>query len=429
MAGVFARPSYRPNLHLRPPRPSPIQWDWLGQSRLAAALTIPLIAAALALPAAPTGISSSGLISQVTGASAPPPTIPYREILLIDPGAQVLRSAQDLRLEQRRSADLPALGLRVVALGLPVGVDAGEVLRRLRNDHPGIVMDLNAVIRPAAGPVAEQSRNPDAAANLPAPPAGCGTGLRLGMIDGVVDLTHPALRNQRIIQRRFLPEQKRASSSKHGTAVASLLVAGDGLGGAGVMPGATLLVGNIFERHGWNGARGDLFALLKALDWLADEGADAVNLSFESGENTILASALARAADRGLVLVAAAGNGGPSAAPAYPAAHPDVVAVTAVDPKLRPYRHANRGTHIDFAAPGVALRTAKPGGGVKLQSGTSFAAPFVTVAAALERRAGVPASDVRHALARRAQDLGTPGKDPVFGWGLVRHRGRCPSAG
>ena len=107
----------------------------------------------------------------------------------------------------------------------------------------------------------------------------------------------------------------------------------------------------------------------------------------------------------------------------------DVVAVTAVDPNLRPYRHANRGVYIDFSAPGVGLRTAKPGGGVKVQSGNSFAAPFVTAAAALERTRGIPASQVRQALARRAQDLGAPGRDPVFGWGLVRLRAPCAATG
>ncbi len=382
---------------------------------------IPLfLAAVLTLPGAPAGLSNNRVLSQAAPDPAAAP-VSYREILVIDPSAQVLRIAETLGLSSRRSADLPALGLRVVSLALPSGTNADEVLSRLRRAHPGIEADVNAMIRPAAGPV----WTPDTAASLPAPAARCGAGIRLGMIDGTVDLSHPALRHQRIVQRRFLPEQKRAASSKHGTAVASLLVGGGGPGGAGVMPGATLLVGSIFERRGWNGARGDLFALLEALDWLAGEGVDAVNLSFESGANTILTSALARAASRGLVLIAAAGNGGPRAAPVYPAAHPDVVAVTAVDPKLRPYRHAGRGTYIDFAAPGVGLRTAKPGGGVKVQSGTSFAVPLVTAAAALERNAGVPASQVRQALARRAQDLGAPGRDPVFGWGLVRLRAPC----
>ena len=412
MGGMFPRPSYRPHAALAS--------TGLGQARQAAVFMVPLfLAAVLALPGAPATQSISRALFQVAPLSAAAP-LAYREILVIDPSAQVLSSAEKLGLPRRRAADLPALGLRVVTLALPVGMDADEALSRLRRAHPGIEADLNATIRPAAGPV----WTPEAAAGLPAPSARCGAGIRLGMIDGTVDLSHPALRHQRIIQRRFLPQSKRAASFKHGTAIASLLVGG-GPGGSGVLPGATLLVGSIFERRGWNGARGDLFALLEALDWLAGEGVDAVNLSFESGENTILTSALGRAAERGLVLIAAAGNGGPGAAPVYPAAHPDVVAVTAVDPKLRPYRYANRGTHIDFAAPGVGLRTAKPGGGVKVQSGTSFAVPLVTAAAALERSAGVPASQVRQALARRARDLGAPGRDPVFGWGLVRLRAPC----
>ena len=390
---------------------------------------IPLfLAAVLLLPGAPASLAISRALFQAAPAPVAAPIsyrAPYREILVIDPSAQLARIASGLGLSTRRSADLPALGLRVVTLALPEGMDADEVLSRLRRAQPGIEADVNAMIRPAAGP----GWTADTPASLAAPTSRCGAGIRLGMIDGTVDLSHPALRHQRIIQRRFLPQDKRAASSKHGTAVASLLVGGEGPGGPGVMPGATLLVGSIFERRGWNGARGDLFALLEALDWLADEGVDAVNLSFESGENAILTSALTRAAGRGLVLIAAAGNGGPGAAPVYPAAHPDVVAVTAVDPDLRPYRYAKRGPHIDFAAPGVGLRTAKAGGGVKVQSGTSFAVPLVTAAAALERNAGVPAPQVRQALARRAQDLGAPGRDPVFGWGLVRSRAPCATTG
>lgn len=383
-----------------------------------AALIVPIfLAAALALSPAPVVVSSVRALSHAAAATAPI-LIPTREILLIDPSARALEIASELGISAGRTADLPALGLYIVALTLSADMNADEVLSRLRGGVRGIEADVNAIIRPAAGPV----RTPDAAPARLGPSSPCGAGIRLGMIDGTIDVSHPALRGQSIIQRRFLPENKRAASSKHGTAVASLLV---GSGGSGVLAGATLLAGSIFERRGWNSARGDLFALLEALDWLAGEGVDAVNLSFESGENTILTAALTRAADRGLVLVAAAGNGGPKAAAVYPAAHPNVVAVTAIGPKLRPYRYAGRGAHIDFAAPGVGMRTAKAGGGVKVQSGTSFAVPLVTAAAALERNAGVPAAQVRGALALGARDLGAPGWDPVFGWGLVRLRAPC----
>ena len=67
-------------------------------------------------------------------------------------------------------------------------------------------------------------------------------------------------------------------------------------------------------------------------------------------------------ARKGVVFVAAAGNGGPDAAAGYPAAYEEVIAVTAVDRKGGNYDHANRGTYIDVAAPGVQIRTALPGG-------------------------------------------------------------------
>src|SRR3546814_4413372 len=90
-----------------------------------------------------------------------------------------------------------------------------------------------------------------------------------------------------------------------------------------------------------------------------------------------------RARAGGMRLVAAAGNEGPHAAPVFPAGYPSVLAVTAVDASLQPYRHANRGDYIDLAAPGVDVWSARRGQGGRYNSGTSFAAPFVAAAAAL----------------------------------------------
>ena len=120
------------------------------------------------------------------------------------------------------------------------------------------------------------------------------------------------------------------------------------------------------------------------------------------------------------------GNGRAKAKPAFPAAHPKVLSVTAIDQKLAPYSHANQGNYIDFAAPGVALWTAINGGG-GLQSGTSFAAPFISAAVALKISGGASpdAASLRRVLRQIAKDLGTPGRDAVFGWGLVRVRPDC----
>jgi len=89
------------------------------------------------------------------------------------------------------------------------------------------------------------------------------------------------------------------------------------------------------------------------------------------------------------------------------------------------YSQANSGPYIDFAAPGVKIWTAVPGGG-KFQSGTSFATPFVAVLVGLAvQKSNIDTRAVRVGLAKQSADLGAPGKDPVFGFGLVTAKPSC----
>ena len=127
-----------------------------------------------------------------------------------------------------------------------------------------------------------------------------------------------------------------------------------------------------------------------------------------------------------IVLVAAAGNWGSADRPAYPAAYKEVVAVTAFSEERRAYSKANRGQYIDFAAPGVQIYTAVPRGG-RVQSGTSFASPYIAVLVALElqRDAKKTVDSLRKALRSKVVDLGNPGKDNVFGWGFVDKPPSC----
>jgi len=131
-----------------------------------------------------------------------------------------------------------------------------------------------------------------------------------------------------------------------------------------------------------------------------------------------------------VLLVAAAGNGGPGAPAAFPAAYPGVIAVTAVDAENRLFRRAQRGPHVELAAPGVDVWTAASVSGLRQKTGTSFAVPFVTAALAQARAdaPGLSAHDVRRTLGVRARDLGEPGQDPLFGQGLLSARGLCGTA-
>jgi subtilisin family serine protease len=137
--------------------------------------------------------------------------------------------------------------------------------------------------------------------------------------------------------------------------------------------------------------------------------------------------AVHRASARGTILVAAAGNGGPDAPPAYPGALPEVIAVTAVDQNGAVFPQANRGDYIAFAAPGVRIWVTGPDGQGRFETGTSFAAPFALGAAALEVMQGASAEALRRRLAARARALGG-GRNPTFGYGLVQASSSCGSA-
>jgi subtilisin family serine protease len=152
-----------------------------------------------------------------------------------------------------------------------------------------------------------------------------------------------------------------------------------------------------------------------------------VNVSVVGPANAVVERLGAQAAARGTVFVAAAGNEGPRAAPLYPAAYGWSVAVTAVDATGRPWPRAAAGAHIAFAAHGVEVPL--PGAAAaapRRWSGTSFAAPLVSAALA-----GAPDSGparIAH-LAALARDAGAPGRDPVYGWGLVEPRPCTPLSG
>ena len=130
---------------------------------------------------------------------------------------------------------------------------------------------------------------------------------------------------------------------------------------------------------------------------------------------------LAAAYDKGIVLIAAAGNAGPKSDPLYPAADPNVIAVTATDSDDHLFPMANRGRHIAVAAPGVEIFALAPGNEYVFTTGTSIAAAHVSgiVALLLEHKPSLKPGEIRAALTATAQPLGPPRPDSDFGAGLV----------
>lgn len=195
----------------------------------------------------------------------------------------------------------------------------------------------------------------------------------------------------------------------------------------GLLPGARLVAADAFHADAAGRDAADAFDIARALDRLAASQAKVVNLSFAGPANLVLERVVRAVLDRDVALVAAAGNSGPDADPLFPAAYEGVVAVTAVDRRMRAYRQAAAGDHVDFAAPGVRLWTAASVRGGRFRSGTSYAAPFVSASLVVLRAAdpSLTGPQAVERLATRALDLGPTGRDSAFGWGLVQAPGTC----
>ncbi len=206
----------------------------------------------------------------------------------------------------------------------------------------------------------------------------------------------------------------------HGTHVAGIAAArvNNSIGIAGIAGNATLMPVDVF-----GGGIGTYADLIEAILYAADNGARVINLSlgaisYSRGEE----EAVAYAVRHGALVVAAAGNTN-SNAPHYPAAHPDALAVAATDSNSTPEVRAGFSTwgdFVDVAAPGVTVWSTYPGG-YRSMSGTSMATPHVTGLAALILSADptLTPAQVRAIIETSANDLGTNGWDPYFGYGRI----------
>lgn len=268
-----------------------------------------------------------------------------------------------------------------------------------------------------------------------------GAGVKVGIIDSGIDYNHPDLKDNYKGGYNFIDNNSDPyddDSISHGTRIAGIIAAKDnGTGVVGVAPEASLYAIKIF---GANGAGGDLSTIIAGIDWAIDNGMNVVNLS--TGFDSMIAELVPEtfrplkeicdlAYIKGIVMVAAAGNEGRDRVP-VPAAYESVIAVSATDQSNQSSifingKTSNYGTAIDLAAPGSNIISTIQGGGYAVESGTSFAAPHIAGAVAVVLSMGIRdanndgnlAEEARQILSSTATDLGTPGRDTIFGWGLV----------
>ncbi|MGL3822920.1 S8 family serine peptidase [Sphingopyxis sp. R3-92] len=317
--------------------------------------------------------------------------------------AMIASAAKDgFRLVDRDHIE--GLDLEIVRFAVPEGRSLAAAQKQLAKMLPDAEIDSDHIYF-ASGPGRALPAATLATAGSPGEAS-------LGLIDGGV-AAHPSVAG-RVEQRGFAAGAPYAS--RHGTAVASLLIGSGPVRGSA--PGQNLLAADVY---GSDPAGGNASAIARALGWLVQRGVAVTTISLVGPDNKLLASAVSRAQQRGMLIVAAVGNDGPAAPPAYPASYKAVFAVTGVDSTNRALPEAGRALHVDFAARGDDVLAATGANDTDRLRGTSFAAPLV--AGRLALRYPAPAIDrigpAVSAMVFEARDLGRKGRDKIYGHGLI----------
>jgi subtilisin family serine protease len=338
------------------------------------------------------------------------------------PDAEIARITQQLGLRIVTTDTMTTLGRKVFRLELPPGLSVRDAILRLEANRLVSVAAPNYQFHLAQSVSAAVGKGDPAQYMLGklhldrAHLLATGKGVTVALIDSGVDRKHLEL--QGTISEELDALGQKEPPHSHGTAMAGAIASHDRL--LGVAPGAKILAIHAFGEAD-NTAEATTVSILKGIEWAMDQGSRVINMSFTGPRDPSLERAFMAAHQKGVVLVAAAGNDGPKSPPLYPGADPNVIAVTATDAHDGLLREANRGPQLSVAAPGVEILAPAPEANYQTSTGTSIATAHVTgvVALMLERDPTLKPDEVRKILEETATDLGPPGKDNQYGWGLV----------
>lgn len=264
-----------------------------------------------------------------------------------------------------------------------------------------------------------------------------GTGVKVAIIDTGIDKDHPDLQPNIKGGVNFVAKPWWANpdpeawddDNGHGSHVAGTVAAVDNeIGVIGVAPEAWLYGVKVLDRTG-SGYWSDVIA---GIDWSVSNGMQVINMSLgASSAPDDVRRACDEAYAAGIVIVAAAGNNGdtdPDDDVIYPAKYASVIAVAATDDTDSRASWSSDGPEVELAAPGVSIPSTWKNGDYKTASGTSMASPHVAGTAALVIVSGVVsdtdgfygiANEVRDLMNATADDLGDPGRDNLYGYGVV----------
>ena len=249
-----------------------------------------------------------------------------------------------------------------------------------------------------------------------------GNATKVAVLDSGVATDNPDINPKVVARTNFTTSRDNEDNYGHGTHVAGIIAAtaNNGIGVAGVCPGCTILAGKVLTDNGMGSSSG----LANGINWAVKNGAKVISMSLAVGASTTLETAVNNAWGAGVVLVAAAGNGG-NTTMMYPGAYSNVIAVGATDNKDLKASFSTYGTWVDVAAPGVSVYSTFPNHrfvlareygrsmGYDIGSGTSMSTPIVAAIAALvwSTPAGTSSASVRTKVESTA--------DPILGTGTA----------
>lgn len=408
------------------------QAGWLGRHFRVAIWGVAVVFAAVSL----------GIVATPSRGGDPAPT---EVIVSLRPGTEAAEIARSIGALDRRPVPWrPDL----TVLTVPEGA-ADAVVQALEARHDVAFAARNQIARATAATndpllrrqwhLADRATSPGSSNWLPIGSATLGAGSTVAVLDTGVT-AHPDI-DGLLTGYDFVDKDADATDlNGHGTHVAGTVAesAGNGVGAAGVAPGASIIPVRVLDASG-NGPYDWIFS---GIAFATSNGADVVNLSLAGATDSGICDAVSRAVAAGVVVIAATGNA--SGPVGYPAACPDAIAVGAVTEQglIAPY--SNTGSAVDLTAPGGMAGDldldGDPDGvlqfsvfdsgsdgdpdldpGYYYSSGTSMASPHVAGGAAIVRslRPAATPAQVRQVLTSTATDSGIPGTDPIFGAGRL----------
>jgi subtilisin family serine protease len=259
-----------------------------------------------------------------------------------------------------------------------------------------------------------------------------GAGATVAVVDTGIDASHPDLAGRILPGYDFVDgDSTPQDGNGHGTHVSGIVAAdaGNGIGVDSVAPGASILPVRVLDDNG-SGSDADV---AQGIDWATDHGADVINLSLGGtlpasglGLGDAMSAAVARAVQRGVIVVAAAGNDGLPFCENN-SVQGKVLCVGAVDKRDNRSFFSSFGQGLSLVAPGGSdmpgtdedVLSTWNNGSYQQLAGTSQATPHVSGVAALLVSLGVRGQGAVQRILATATDLGTPGPDIQFGAGLV----------